>query len=446
MSRSTKKGPALDSKLIKKVEVVNRTGQKTVIKTWARFSTILPQMVGLTFGVHDGRRHVPVLITENMVGHRLGEFAPTRTFRGHGTKVEKAAAKEKEDEIKKKAESALDQVNKGEDFEKLAKKLSEDTASAEKGGDLGYFKKGDMVKPFEEAAFSLKPGETSALVRSPFGFHIIRVEDVKEGRTKPLEEVKDFIEKELRKEKSQDMVQQEAKRAFNRLFKTKNLEEYALETNMKLQTTDFFIYGKSSEDMPGKELFSKEAFALAPGDLSSAFAIGQKYFILKLEEKKETHIPVVEYVKEAIVGELEKQKRMMLANEVAQKNLVLLLDGKEQWESMAKNNELESKEAEVRRTGDYIAGIGKSKDLKEACFALEQTKPYGPAVYQGEKGMVLVKLKEKVQPSEADFAKEKEKIAQSILQNKQRDLFEQFLQELKAKAETWVDTKVFSSL
>jgi small subunit ribosomal protein S19 len=92
MSRSTKKGPALDPKLIKKVEAINRSGQKTVIKTWARFSTILPQMVGLTFGVHDGRRHVPVLITENMVGHRLGEFAATRTFRGHGTKVEKAAA------------------------------------------------------------------------------------------------------------------------------------------------------------------------------------------------------------------------------------------------------------------------------------------------------------------------------------------------------------------
>jgi small subunit ribosomal protein S19 len=92
MSRSTKKGPAIDQKLLKKVEAVSRSGQKTVIKTWSRYSTILPQMVGLTFGVHDGRRHVPVLITENMVGHRLGEFAATRTFRGHGTKVEKAAA------------------------------------------------------------------------------------------------------------------------------------------------------------------------------------------------------------------------------------------------------------------------------------------------------------------------------------------------------------------
>lgn len=89
MSRSRKKGPAVDAKLLKKVEALNRSGEKAVIKTWARSSTILPVMVGLTIAVHDGRRHVPVFITENMVGHRLGEFALTRTFRGHTSKSEK---------------------------------------------------------------------------------------------------------------------------------------------------------------------------------------------------------------------------------------------------------------------------------------------------------------------------------------------------------------------
>ncbi len=89
MSRSTKKGPFIDAKLKKKVEAIIQTGQKTVIKTWSRPSVIMPQMIGMTIAVHDGRRHVPVFITENMVGHRLGEFAPTRTFRGHGGKVEK---------------------------------------------------------------------------------------------------------------------------------------------------------------------------------------------------------------------------------------------------------------------------------------------------------------------------------------------------------------------
>ena len=83
MSRSTKKGPYVLPSLMKKVVSMQRSGQKAIIKTWSRASTVLPDMVGLTFGVHDGRRHVPVYVSENMVGHKLGEFAPTRTFRGH---------------------------------------------------------------------------------------------------------------------------------------------------------------------------------------------------------------------------------------------------------------------------------------------------------------------------------------------------------------------------
>ncbi len=95
MGRSIKKGPFVDAKLLKKVEAVNQGGEKAVIKTWSRASTILPQMIGNTIAIHDGRKHVPVFITENMVGHRLGEFAPTRTFRGHTGKSERTVQKKK---------------------------------------------------------------------------------------------------------------------------------------------------------------------------------------------------------------------------------------------------------------------------------------------------------------------------------------------------------------
>ena len=91
MSRSSKKGPFVDSKLVKKVEALNQSGEKAVLKTWSRASTILPEMIGHTIGVHDGRRHVPIFITENMVGHKLGEFAFTRSFRGHSAKSERVA-------------------------------------------------------------------------------------------------------------------------------------------------------------------------------------------------------------------------------------------------------------------------------------------------------------------------------------------------------------------
>jgi small subunit ribosomal protein S19 len=92
MSRSLKKGPFIDVPLLEKVEVMNRAGEKKVIKTWSRRSTVIPEMVGHTIAVHNGKKFIPVYITENMVGHKLGEFAPTRQFKGHTTKSDKAAA------------------------------------------------------------------------------------------------------------------------------------------------------------------------------------------------------------------------------------------------------------------------------------------------------------------------------------------------------------------
>ena len=93
MPRSLKKGPFVDDHLLKKVDELNAKGEKRVIKTWSRRSTIIPDMVGHTIAVHDGRRHIPVFCTENMVGHKLGEFAQTRTFRGHIGKKEKAGGR-----------------------------------------------------------------------------------------------------------------------------------------------------------------------------------------------------------------------------------------------------------------------------------------------------------------------------------------------------------------
>ena len=91
--RSTKKGPYCDEKLMEKVKKVNSSGERTVIKTWARASTVMPEMIGLTIAVHDGRRHVPVFLTEDMVGHKLGEFAITRIFKGHVTKAQVTVTK-----------------------------------------------------------------------------------------------------------------------------------------------------------------------------------------------------------------------------------------------------------------------------------------------------------------------------------------------------------------
>jgi len=91
MARSLKKGPFVDESLFNKIDIMNDAGEKKVVKTWSRRSTIIPEMVGHTLAVHNGKKFIPVYVTENMVGHKLGEFSPTRTFRGHTTKTEKAS-------------------------------------------------------------------------------------------------------------------------------------------------------------------------------------------------------------------------------------------------------------------------------------------------------------------------------------------------------------------
>lgn len=105
MSRSLRKGPFVDPKLLVKMSAV-RVGDRTVIRTWSRDSTITPAMIGFTFGVHNGRTHVPVTVTESMIGHKLGEFAPTRTFRRHGGKMQRELEAKQTETVKAAAEAA----------------------------------------------------------------------------------------------------------------------------------------------------------------------------------------------------------------------------------------------------------------------------------------------------------------------------------------------------
>jgi peptidyl-prolyl cis-trans isomerase D len=360
-------------------------------------------------------------------------------------KVAENLPPEKEEEIKTKAMNILQRLKNGEKFEELAKMFSEDNSTAKKGGELGYFKKGDMVKPFEEAAFSLKPGEISSIVKTQFGFHIIKVEDVKDERTKPLEEVKEDIKKDIISEKAQQMVSIEAKKAFNRLFKSKDIEEYSKKNDIKLLETDYFAFGKGPEDQQGKETFSKEAFMLSPGELAPVFAIDQKYFLIKLIDKKESTIPSIEEAKGEIEKEVKKIKRLEMTKAKADKELSQLIEGKEKFDDLKKKYGLEIKETECNRRGDYIFGIGNSKELKESVFALEKTMSFSSKTFQTDKGIFLVRLKERQTISDADFEKDKDKIAQLLIQNKKKESFDLYLQNLKAKTEIWVDDRLLSS-
>ena len=198
--------------------------------------------------------------------------------------------------------------------------------------------------------------------------------------------------------------------------------------------------------MPGKEQFSKEAFALSIGELAPAFTIDQKFFLLKLEDQKESHIPLVGEIKNAIKKEAEKDKKLQITKEKAKQVLSQLLEGEETWQDLVKKHDLQIKKAEFKRMGDYISGIGSSKEIKDAAFVLKKTKQYAPKTFLTDKGVLIIRLRESQVPKDSDYEKDKEKTTQTVLQNKKEEVFDKFLQELKLKSELWVNRKILPSV
>ena len=361
-------------------------------------------------------------------------------------KVGKGDASEKEQAIRKRAEELLQKLKNGEDFAKLAEKNSEDTVSAKKGGDLGFFKKGDMVKPFEEAAFSLKTGELSPLIRTTHGFHIIRVDDMKEAYTKSFDEAKPVLEKELKQEEAKKIARDEANRAYNRLFKSKDLQGFAKQNSLNVLETDYFTYGKGPEDTGQKNSFSEAAFSLAAGELAPVVSLGQNYVLLKLVGKKESHIPPLQEAKETIRTTIEKEKKVALAKERAEKLASRLKDGSGDWAALAKENNLEIKtSAEFTRRGEIIPEIGKTSALKEAAFTLSEKKLYAGTVFQTEKGSFVVKFRERQVPGQEEYQKKREQLERQLVQMKKEEVFNRFLESLKAKADIKVNKKLIAS-
>ncbi len=360
-------------------------------------------------------------------------------------KLAKTDPPEKEQAVKQRAEELLQKLKNGEDFAKLAAQHSEDSGSAEKGGDLGYFKRGDMVKPFEDAAFALKPGELSGLVRTPYGFHIIRVEEVKEERTKPFEEVRNLLEQEVRQEEAKKIARDEASRAFNRLFKSKDIEDYAQKNNIPLKQTDFFAFGKSPEDLDGNNAFSEAAFSTGKGELAPVFSLQQNYVLLKVVDKKTSAIPPLPEVAETIRSTLEREKKSAEAKRRAEAILQQLQAGKTDWAAAAKDNRLEIKTIkEITRQGAFIPELGNVPAVKEAVFKLSREKPYPAAPIETDRGVVIVKFKDRTVPGQEEFQKQKDRLEKQVVQMKKEELFNQFLDHLKARTEITVDRKLLA--
>ncbi|MCK5553188.1 MAG: SurA N-terminal domain-containing protein, partial [Deltaproteobacteria bacterium] len=237
------------------------------------------------------------------------------------------AIPEKTEEARKRAEEVLAKAKKGEDFGSLAEKYSEGP-TAKKGGDLGYFPRGRMVKEFEDAAFSLQTGEISPVVRTQFGFHVIKVEDVKEEKTQGLDEVRKSIESTLRDQRARDLAERSVEETLYTLYKGGEMEQVAEEYHVSANETGFFSRGEKIEGIPPSDEMTSIVFSLKAGEISPVIEVAKDFYIFRLTERRESHLPELEEVRDGVEKELREKKAGERAESAAEELLAELKGGR----------------------------------------------------------------------------------------------------------------------
>jgi peptidyl-prolyl cis-trans isomerase D len=338
----------------------------------------------------------------------------------------------KDAEVRKRAEEVLKRAKAGENFAELAKKYSEGP-TAKNGGDLGYFSQGQMVKPFEEAAFSMKPGEISGLVKTRFGYHIIKVEDVKEAHTKTLEEARPEIEKQLKEIQVTDIVAELADQAYDQAMQGKDFKTIAKELGSKLVDTDFIEIGQPIPGLEDAPKAPETAASLEKGEFSPVIQTPKGYAILQLLDRQEPRDPELSEVKEKVEADLKLEKAKELAREEAKKFLAILKNWKE-LPQKAQNQKFEIKTSEPFARNKPIPEIGFAPEISQAAFKLSEKNPYveEPVFHDGK--YYLIKLKGEIPATKEEFEKEKDAYTKKLLLAKQRNAFSSWLEMVRKKA------------
>jgi Parvulin-like peptidyl-prolyl isomerase len=349
------------------------------------------------------------------------------------TPLPAAGAKEDEKAVadaRAKAEGVLKEVKAGGDFAKLAEKNSDDPGSAKSGGELGWIGRGRTVPEFEKAAFSLGKGQTSDLIKSSYGFHIIRVEDKQEAHLKTLAEVKNEISEKVKQQKSTQAAESAANALLSQA-RNDNFDKAATAKGYPATTTDYFAKTDNLPGLGANPQFMDAVFNEASKAPPDVVQTPSGYVVFQLLNVKPQATPTFEEIRAKIETQFKNERAGFLLQQKTQE----LADRAKAGHDLKKA----AKElGAVVKTSDLVAPDGQVPDIgsmsnASAIFALKQGEISGPITAAGNG--VVAELLEKQAPTDQDFAAKKDQIRQSLLEAKQNDLFGLFVTNLRKDME-----------
>jgi peptidyl-prolyl cis-trans isomerase D len=335
-------------------------------------------------------------------------------------------------EIKKKAEDILAQAKKkGSNFEDLAKKYSEDPGSKTKGGDLGWILHGQTVPEFDRAAFSLPKGEVSDLIRTQYGFHIIKVLEKETAHTKTFDEAKDSIATPLLLQKVDQRAAADADKmsAEIRQSNKTSLDDLAHKYHLVIAETRPLAPNDPVLELGNSQDVKDEIVHLRAGELSLPIRTDRGYVVLSLKQVLPSHPGTLDEVRDKIISELRLQKSEQLARSKVE-DLAKRVKAAEKFDAAAKSLGLDPKTSDLITRSGSIPGLGSAKQLSSA-FSLKTGDVGGPL--QMGASWVAYQIVEKTEPNPADFDKQKKTITDTLLQSKRNLAFDAFRTSLEER-------------
>jgi len=317
-------------------------------------------------------------------------------------RVAEDATEETRNQRRALAADLLEQLQAGADFAVLAKANSDDKGTAAAGGDLGYFGRGIMVKNFETAAFKLKPGELSNIVETPFGYHIIKVEESTEAGVKPLVDVIEDVKTGLLVEKARQFAYEKAMDAYNINRKSGDLDAAATSNDLGIKETGFFTREGAIDGIGKEPAIVQAAFTLKQGELARPVQTTQGIFLISLKELQPSRLPELDEVKSKVESAYRASQAQTYAKELADQLLAKAQELKSLRKAAAEANISVEESGEFPRSfGSFIPKIGKAEELATEAFKLTTDAPIAPKVYTIDNKYLIASLKEFKQ---ADYA------------------------------------------
>ena len=344
--------------------------------------------------------------------------------------------------IKKQAEDLLAKIKAGANFEDLAKKHSEDEISAAKGGDLDFFNKGAMVPEFDKVAFELPPGQMSDLVKSSYGYHIIKVTDKRPAAQKTLAEVRTQIEDQLKWEQAQTAAQKLSDQVATELKKPADFETVARARGLQTGESGLF---QQDEPIPGIGMapaVGQQAFQMKEGDVSEPIRTPQGYAFITVTGRQDPYLPKLDEVKAKVRDDVLKQKAIDTARQRAAALNAEMKSG--DFDKAAKAAGLDVKTTELIARGAPIGDAGISPALEAAAFALQAGAVSDPVVT--ETGAAIVKVLERQDVAADKLAKDKETLRTELLNERKQKFFASYMTKARQRMKININRETIAQI